>query len=350
MFDQRVLAIDIGTHSIKIVVGKQANKTVMVEDALMVQTPPGSFHDGKILNMDVLKKQIHELLKSKHISCKKAICTVESTSIIMREITLPALAKDSELHNMVHFEIEQYLPIMLSEYVIEYKILESFYEDHMKKYRILVAALPKMIAENYLNLLLELKLKPVALDIHSNAISKLFDSPIKINQKNYSLDKTVAVIDMGYTLMNLNIIEKGIPQFSRLVTFGGKDIDANIANAFHLTFEEAEGKKIDDGKLGSTAETHTTASMLNEMICISVDQWIKEIERIFQYYRTRNTGNQIDEIYLYGGSSKLSNISQYIGTLLNRPTFKIEDMSNIRTTKTIELGYFLNAIGAILRR
>lgn len=352
MLKKSILSIDIGSYTTKILVGREQGTEILIEDTIIFPTPKDAFYDGRITNDGKLIESIKSHMEKHKVKAKKAICTISSTAIITRELILP-LIKEEELSSMIGFEIQQYLPIMLNEYVIEYKIMEEIIEDGVKKARILVAALPKLIAEGYLNLLKELKLKPLALDMHANAIGKLFESPIKINNENYNLEKTVVVIDLGYNQINLNIISKGIAQFSRIIAQGGKDIDINIANAFNLSFDEAESKKMSDGSLLDNHEFTPTAAILNEIIQGVVDHWLQEIRRLFQYYTTRGSGNKIDEIYLYGGSSELKGIKEYLSGALGLPTFLIEDMSNLKASKNVravKMNNFFNAAGAIIRK
>jgi type IV pilus assembly protein PilM len=347
-----MISIDIGTHAIKIVVGKTKKNNVTIYDAFTIPTPAEAYRDGYIKNKETLKKVIHNILSKYKIKAKEAICSVESSTTITRELILPH-AKPEELGEMVRFEIEQYLPIRFDEYLIEYKILEEFQEDNIKKLRVLVVVLPKEIVEGYLSLIRRLKLKPIILDIHANAIARTFGSNFMINGTKYELDKTVTLIDIGYEYMNIAIIDKGILRFNRLVQQGGKDVDTNIANAFNLSLMDAEKRKFEHGDLEKYVESYSSANMLNELIQSNVDVWIQEIERIFQYYTSRERGNRIDEIYLYGGSSNIPNLATYINSRINIPTFKIDTMSNIKVEKKkgqINLGDYINAISALIGR
>ncbi|SHH46307.1 type IV pilus assembly protein PilM [Tepidibacter thalassicus] len=356
MFGSRVLSIDIGNKNTKIVVGRHQKNSVLVEKAMVIETPINSYRDGNILDIDSLKVVIREVLSREKIKTKKVICTVQSTSIITREIVLPVAKKEEEMKTMVQFEIEQYLPIIFDDYVVEYKILEEFTEEGIKKGRILVVALPKTIAEDYLKLINELKLTPLALDVSSNAISKLYESNVKINLENYSYDKTVSVIDIGHNYLNLDIISRGILQFSRIINIGSNDIDINIANTFNLSIEEAEKRKIEDAVLGNTelSENNLISSqILNDTLMSSIDGWIQEINRIFKYYLNRNRENKVEEIHLHGGGCEINGLLEYFEEKLNIPTLKIESMSNIKLNKTvrdIEINRYLNCIGSIIRR
>jgi type IV pilus assembly protein PilM len=307
------MAIDIGSYRIKAVVGKQQRNNIKIKNAAMIQTPLDSYEDGNILRIEELKDAILKLLEINHFYCKRTIVTIKSTFLITRELILPS-AKAEELDTMVQLEAEQYIPITLDEYVMEYRVLETLKHHDRKQLKILIAALPKRMVENYLNLLYELNLKPMALDTHSNAISKLFNMEMKINDENYNLNKTVAIMDIGHCQINIHIIAKGNLQFSRLIPVERYD------------------------------KENTTLTM---------NEWIEEAQKIFQYYTTRGTNHKIDKIFIYGGCSKIKYLSKYIEHYLNIPVVRIEKISHIKTMKTdknVELCCYLNAIAAILRK
>lgn len=352
LFPKRFLAIDIGTRNIKLIVAKENMKNIILERAIEIATPKNSFYDGEIKDANTIKNSVEKAILDNKIKCKKTICTLQSTSIITREIILP-FAKDKELKNMVLYQIEQYLPIMMDEYVIEYRILEELKEEEGKKLKLLVAAMPKKIAEGYFNLLKDMGLKPYALDINSNAISKAFNRELKINDENISLDKTVAVIDLGNTFTNITILENGIYKFSRIIEHGGRNIDLSIANSFDISIEEAEGKKIELGNLNGVKEDQLSYRILNELIVSSVEDGVDNIRRIFKFYTSRSTGNKIDAIYLYGGSSNIEGIEEFYSKMFNIPTFVIKKTNMIKFSKEIDeekIPCYINAISSILRR
>ncbi|WFD11042.1 type IV pilus assembly protein PilM [Tepidibacter hydrothermalis] len=352
MFNNKVLSIDIGNKNIKIVLGKQNKNNVSVEKAIVIETPPNSYRDGNVWDIQGLKSVINKYIKSEKIKTKKTICTVQSTSIINREIKLPLAKKEEEMNTMVRFEIEQYLPIMFDDYVIEYKILETFIEEGIKKGRITVAALPKTIAEDYLKLIKELSLTPVALDMNSNAVSKLYESKVTINDENSSLDKTVAVIDIGHTQMNLNMISNGVVEFSRVIPVGSNEIDTNIANMLNVSLEEAEKRKIENSNLNHEKGL-ISLEMLNDIVKDTVNNYMEEIRRIFRYYKNIKRENTIDEIYLHGAGSEIKGLEDYLKKELDISVVKIEKMSNVKLgkeTQDIKLNQYLNCIGSIIRK
>ncbi|WP_427339171.1 type IV pilus assembly protein PilM [Caloranaerobacter sp. DY30410] len=352
MFNREVISIDIGTRYIKIAIGREKDNSIIINNVFKIDTPSNSIKDGSILDLNSIKSSISNKILKEKIKAKRAIVTVQSSSIIKRELVLPKV-KEEELNSIINIEIEQYLPIMLSDYLIDYKVLEEFEEDNVKKVRILVVIAPKVLVEKYLKLIRELKLKPYALDINSNAISKLFSSDLLINGENYSFDKTVAVIDLGSEQINVNIISNGILSFSRLINSGGKELDINIANSFNLNLDEAEKRKIETIDLFENEIDMTSTQVLNNIAKNTIDVWIDEIDKVFNYYTSRRLGNKIDCIYLYGGSSNIKGIENYFAKKLNLTTKKISNINLVKMKNEVndkEISDFLNSVSAILRR
>ncbi len=346
MFDKEIISIDIGSQNTKIAVGRQQGNTVQLGTALMFATPANSLEDGKILDMGRLTEAIRKAISEHKIKAKKAVITIESTSIIRREIELPA-AKPEELDTMVRYEVEQYLPIMMSEYIIEYKIIDEYTAEEIKKYKLLVAAMPRTLAEDFLQMVKNLGLNPFAMDINSNAIAKLFSTKNMVGTQPYDPEKTVAILDMGHSYISLTILSKGTTRFSRLIGAGGYDIDSNLSNTFHLEIKEAEERKKKEADMNSESAN----PLVNDAVRGTVEEWITEIQRMFQYYTSRDNKNKLDEIYIYGGSSNLKGLAEHLKSQLNLPVYPIQELSSIKLGKQdIQVEYFLNAIGAMIRK
>jgi type IV pilus assembly protein PilM len=348
---RNLVSIDLGSQNIHLVSGRYNKGSIEVRKAALKHLPEGIFKDGKIEDFRTLKETIKNTIAENKIKDKNTVLTIQSTSVITRDLTLPTV-KHEELGNMVKYEIEQYLPIVSTEYIIEYTLLDEVEEGGIKQSRIQVAAMPKNMVENYLNLVKEAGLKPAALDIHSNAVAKLFSNTMAINRDTYTLDKTIAFIDMGYRSIIIHILSKGKPAFSRIITLGAREIDSEISISCNLTLEQAEARKIKETDLDSRQYVGSSSEELLDIVRSQLDIWLSEIQKIFQYYISRSTGNRIDGIYLFGGSSKLRGLPRYVEQALNIRTSKIERLGLIKTGKDIQdfnHGDYINALGGLIR-
>lgn len=347
-----VVSLDIGSHSIKLVEGKYKGNSFNIRRALTLPTPTEAIRDGRLLNIQGIKEAISAVIKEEDIKARDLVFTIESTAVITREILLPA-SKPQEIASMLEFELEQYLPVALEQYSIQKKRIEEFEENGVRKSNILVAALPKEIVNEYLSLCQQLSMTPMAMDLNANSIYKLLQLKGFFNDMGDFSNKTIAIIDIGHSFSNIVIVKYGVLKLNRLMPFGGKEIEFNIANSFNLTLEEAEDKKKSIRSLrDNLPEDNSTAGMLINILKENVDNWIRDIDRLFKYYLSRESGNKIDAIYLYGGSSRISGLAAYLRQEFQMPAYLLKDKIDAKYLNSLkgDVEDFLNPLGAIIRR
>lgn len=349
---KNVVSIDVGTNKIKLVVGKYVKDKLLIDKLLMIDTPEGAIGDGNIFNSLLLSKSIESALSLSDIKVKDMSITSNSTAIINREIIVPAATED-ELETLIKYEIQQYLPINMDDYIVQYNILEELNESNIVKYRVLVVTYPNKIAKQYYELVNNIKLKPNTLDVTFNSIKKLINSIKDVNGTEFNIGDTSAFIDMGADTLNVNIYSSGQMDFTRIIKSGGSLIDKEISRRLKIALTDAEKRKVelcDMNYEGFSEETE--AYMINDIISAVADEWIEELGRIIQFYKNKKIGNRIDKIYIYGGCSNLKGIDKYLSNKLNISVHNIESLGNVEfssTADTSDLKRYLNAIGTIIR-
>ena len=311
----------------------------------MIKTPSEVYNDGKLSLIPKLGIKLKETLKTNKMKAKQMIFTINSTSILTREIILPSV-KPEEMSEMIKYDIEQYMPVSIDEYDIEYKIIEEFEEEGSKKSKVLVAAVQKEIVLDYISLAKELGLNIVAIDITSNSVSKLFETSNLINNESYSVVNTAALIDLGYNTITVNFIANGKLQFSRVIPRGGVELEPFYLKEEVAVSAEAVTTQINRLDLFSGDE-------LNDGLKTVIDNWLQEIQRILQYYSSRSNKNTVEKVFVYGGYAGLKGIDDYFKSALGLPVLNINTISNIKVSDGLakgDLKHYLNPIGAIIRR
>jgi len=345
---RNIIAFDIGTSSIKIVEGKFYKEKLSINKLIEIPTPEGIIADGEILNALRLKDEISFALKENGIRTKDAICTTNSSLIINREVIIPRV-EEEEMETVIRYEIQQYLPINLDNYIVQYTVLDEILSDTGAKLKLNVISYPEKIAKNYYNLLLDLDLKPYALDVNYNAINKLSNYGEVTKNEGQVVGGTVAFIDMGATSINVTIFKNGKLDFTRIIKAGGFNIDYALSQSLDMSVKATESQKINKGKLEDIQENDT----LNLTIREAVDEIIEEIERLFQFYGNKVIGSIIEKVFIYGGTSNIKGLDNYMSEKLNQNIIKVGKLENIdmSTSKINDepiCGY-LNAIGSIIR-
>jgi len=340
---RKVVAFDIGSSTIKIVEGMYYKNDLTIDKYVIVPTPKDAIIDGEIKKEEELYNKLSQILKENGIKAKDATCTTNSTVIINREILIPKV-EEEEMDTVVRYEIQQYLPINLEDYILQVTILGEEVVNETNKLNVRVIAYPEKIARGYYNLLLKLDLKPYALDVNYNAVNKFINFTGINSEFEHKSNDSVAFIDLGASFIDVNIYKNGQLDFTRIIKDCGNDID-EILQRSGIKDSEMVDFKIKNINLKEELEP------LNIEVRYVIDNWIEKIEKIIQFYKNRNTENEVNKIIIFGGSSKINGMEEYmteklgIKTKINRITkiaFKSKDDGR-------PIDDFINVIGSVIR-
>lgn len=341
---RKVVAFDMGSSTLKIVEGIYYKNDLTIEKYITIPTPKGAIVDGEIKKEEELYSKLSSVLKENGIKAKYGTCTTNSSLIINREILIPKV-EEEEMETVIRYEIQQYLPINLDDYILQGTLINEQETDETTKVNIRVIAYPEKVARGYYNLLLKLQLKPYALDVNYNAINK-FINLSGVENEIINKNDAVVFIDLGASSIDVNIYNKGQLDFTRIIKDCGNEIDEMLIERNGLKAEEIKSFKAKNIDL---YEEFEPVNILTRQI---VDEWIEKIEKIIQFYKNRNMSNDLNNIFIFGGSSKLKGLEEYMTQKLGIKTkkkgvYKIAFKSN-DDGKPID--DYINVIGSIIRK
>ncbi|MGL5615356.1 MAG: type IV pilus assembly protein PilM [Sarcina sp.] len=348
--DGRFVSIDIGASFIKIVEGKHKNNQVFVTNASKIESSLEYVQNGALFSIHNIVNLIKNNIKEKNISTKDLVFAMAGSQIISREISVIYNKEISakEFRMLIVNELEQYLPINLEAYDIQYREIEKFEQNGQPRVKVLVVACPKAIVRDFLKLAEDIgeKKKPFALDITNNAITKVYKNISSINGTKVDKKEIAMFIDLGANTFNVSILNAGVLEFMRTIQGGGTQIDNEIAIKIGMHVKEAEDLKIEKCDLMSK-----TAEDYNLCTKAVVADWLDELERISNFYSNKNN-KRISKIYLYGGTAKLKGLTEAINRRLGIETVKINSVDSVDFGKSVVISnvdQYLNAIGTLIR-
>lgn len=342
---KKVVSLDIGSSNIKIVEGLYHKDVLTIKKSVNIPTPKDSVVDGDIRNKDSVIQAISVALSENKISAKDAICTTNSSLIINREFVIPKINED-EIETYVKFELQKYLSINLDDYIVQVSILDDNISENINNMKVRVIAFPRKLSDKYFYIINKLKLKPYILDVSYNSLNKILKITNKIEEKK-EYDKATVAIDFGAESVNVSIFNNNILDFTRLIKSGGNDIDDNLVDMCNMPRNKAFIEKSSNCDLMNLNEEKS-----NVIIKDIVDEWIEKIEKILNFYRSKNQNTTIDKIYIYGGSSNISGIDKYIEARLNVKTEKLIDIANkniVLKDNQVNIDNQINSLGAVIR-
>ena len=342
----KVLSIDFGSNSLKAVEGKYSKKGVVIDKSHSVKIPKRLYSDGIIEDMDQLTYLLRNDLFEKKNFTGDVHAVIDSTKVIMREITIPKVDKN-QVDAIIKYQLAEYLPVAPEEYVVNYIILGSFTDDDAEKLNILLVGIPKIIVESHFNLFKNLGLKPTVLDYSGNAINKLLYMGEKINDF-YESKGTIACVDLGYEGTGLTISKDGVLKVSRLIEGGSRGIIKEILER-HPDMNEVDiAEQLDSIKdINQQLSTTNKLYEVSEVARAGFRNTLESLDMIFRYYKTREIGNNIDLIVLHGGFSKLNGIEKLFNNFFDIQCIKLNQLSKVKFSG--ELSDYATAIGGLIR-
>lgn len=309
----QLVGLDIGSYAIK--VAELSRKTKGGADFFVVKKlgyeilPRDAIVDGTIMDTAAVAETIRMIFDENRISTKNVVISISGNSVIIKKLSLPAMEKE-ELAESIFWEAKHSIPYPFEETNVDYAILPSHLGQGQQNLDILLVAAKKDKIANYTNAIHQANKNPEAIEVDVFALL----NTIEINYPEVIHEKNICIINLGASLTNIIIAEKGIPQLFRDLPLGGSLFTENLSKELNVGFDDAEkamkGFPLENGLLDKSK----TALNLN------IQNLLEEISKTFSFYESaEGQERKTDLIFLCGG---LSNLSELSGRFENK--FNIE--------------------------
>ncbi len=325
-----VVGVDIGSHAVKVCQLKRTDKAYAVVNLGSATLPEDAVDDGTLNDPEVVGKAIAELFKNLKIKKKKIGFSISGYSVIVKKVNL-AVMTEEELEEHIQSEAEQYIPFDIDDVYLDFQDLQTNKEGSDRTDVMLVAA-KKEIVDDYLEMLEGLNLEPVIVDVDGFALENTYEY-------NYPKDENVALVDIGATKMNINIISKGTSVVARDIVVGSRQLTEQIQNTFDIEFEEAEALKLGHLPAGEKQQ------QIEEIFSTTCTQWVLEIKKAIDLYHANNADAQLTRLVLSGGGAKVAGLAEFLASETSLTVELFNPFANMTVNnKKIDADY-LNTIG-----
>lgn len=284
-----LVGLDIGSSSIKVVELKGTKQGYELVSFGLEPLAQDTVVDGAIMDAPLVTGAISSIFEQQKVKTKNVATSVSGHSVIVKRVTLPSMSEE-ELYDRIQTEASQHIPFDIADVNLSYQLLESV-DAQMD---VLLVAVKKDKILNHTNVLYQAGKTPLVVDIDAFALQNCFEV-------NYDPDpgQTVALLNVGASVMNINIVRGGIPLFTRDVSVGGNQYTDALQKELDLSFEDAERLKKGESVAG-VADEHR-ATILRSVS----DILILEIQKTFDFFRATASGENIQRIYVAGGTARV---------------------------------------------
>ena len=137
---------------------------------------------------------------------------------------------------------------------------------------------------------------------------------------DFAPEEVIAVLNVGSEMTNINIVQGGVPFFTKDLQVGGNTFVEAAQRKFNLS--QAEAMTAIRGESGSGLEVAPVVEQACEGIATA-------LERAQAYLRTAGEAGAISRILLCGGSSLTPGVPEFLGRRFNVPTEIVNPLQRI---------------------
>jgi type IV pilus assembly protein PilM len=258
---------------------------------------------------------IKELLNAQKVTTKEAVISVSGSSVIINRVSVADMT-DEELAESIKWEAEQYIPFAIDDVNVDFQKLGSGAAEGQAD--VLLVAVKKDKINDYVNLVKEAGLLPVVMDVDAFALANMYEL-------NYDMELGItALLNIGASVMNINILKDGTSIFTRDISVGGNRYTEALQRDFGLTYEDAE--KVKRGEAVANVDQEQLTSVMSSV----TDDIVTETQRSFEFFRSTTSSDKVSRVIVSGGCARIGNFTTVLSERLEIPTEVANPFKNIK--------------------
>ena len=318
---RQLVGLDIGSSAIKLVQLKESKGRYFLQKFGVKPLEPEVIVDGTVMDEGRVVSAIRELFDESNVKNKHVAISISGHAVIVKKISLPPMP-DEELEGQVKLAAEQYIPFDINEVNIDFHVLPPDPSgDRQGDMSVILVAAKKDKINELTELVKGAGLTPMVMDVDAFAIENM-------HAINYPMaqDETTALVNLGASVMNVNIIRGGSSLFTRDIPLGGNRYTEAIQREMGMSYEEAEeSKKKERAGDSGSASLGTVIDSVNGEVA-------SEVARTVDYFKTSTANAELDRVLVCGGVAKAKGLIQQLGDRMQMPVEVADPFAEIDVT------------------
>ena len=295
-----LVGVDIGSSAVKAVELKPGGRggEFHLLKLGMEPLPPEAIVDGAIMDSGAVIDAIQRLFSANKIKTNEVATSVSGNAVIVKKISLPQMTQE-ELAESIHWEAEQYIPFDIQDVALDYELVEG--SGSGGNMDVMLIAVKKDKISDYSSAISQAGKTAGVVDVDVFALQNCYEV-------NYGIDpgRVVALLNVGASIMNINIVKGGTSIFNRDIAVGGNQYTDAIQKDLNLSFEQAENLKKGARVEGAAREN------LGPILQAVSENIALEIQKTFDFFKATSSEDRIDRIFLSGGTSKVQGLQDLL--------------------------------------
>ncbi len=312
-----MVGVDIGSSSVKAVELQGKNNDFQLVSLGYEALPPDSIVDGQIMELNSVSNAIGSIFNEHKIKATKVAAGVNGHSVIVKNIVLPQMT-DDELQESFAWHAEEHIPFDISDVNLDYHVTSSSADA----IHVLMAACKRDKIANVKQAIQLAGKQPAVIDVDAFALQNCYEL-------NYDpqAGQVVALLNIGASTTNINILNGARSVFTRDATFGGNQYTSLLQKELGLTFDQAE--RVKRGMPMPEGSEHREIEPILDTVS---DILALEIQKTMDFYRAtvEDGESAVQKILVSGGGSKLKGLVEFLARRFEIPAEVFDPFRKIR--------------------
>ncbi|HEY5839249.1 MAG TPA: type IV pilus assembly protein PilM [Pyrinomonadaceae bacterium] len=294
-----MVGVDIGSSSVKAVELQGRGKDLQLLSLGFEALEADSVVDGQIIELNAVSNAISNIFNEHKIKTTQVAAGVNGHSVIVKNIVLPQMS-DGELQESFAWHAEEHIPFDISDVNLDYHVMDRSGDA----IHVLMAACKRDKVANLKQTIQLAGKQPTIIDVDAFALQNCYEL-------NYDPQpgQVVALLNIGASTTNINILNGVRSVFTRDATFGGNQYTSLLQKELGLTFDQAESVKR-GMPLPEGAEVREVGPIMDTVS----DILALEIQKTMDFYRAtvEDGDSAVQKILVSGGGSKLTGLADFL--------------------------------------
>jgi len=312
-----MVGVDIGSSSVKAVELQGKGGDLQLLNLGFETLQADSVVDGQIMELNAVSSAISSIFNEHKIKTTKVAAGVNGHSVIVKNIVLPQMSED-ELQESFAWHAEEHIPFDISDVNLDYHVMNRSAEA----IHVLLAACKRDKVANLKQAIQLAGKQPSVVDVDAFALQNCYEL-------NYDPQPghVVALLNIGASTTNINILNGVRSVFTRDATFGGNQYTSLLQKELGLTFDQAEAVK-----RGRPMPEGIEQRDISPILDTVSDILALEIQKTMDFYRaTVEEGESaVEKILVSGGGSKLKGLVEFLSRRFEVPVEMFDPFRKIK--------------------
>jgi len=290
------VGLDIGSSAIKVAELETGKDGARLLKYGVVELLPEAIVEGEIMDRQMVVEAVQNLLERCGIKQRQVATGIAGRGVIVKRITMDRL-DPKDAREAIHWEAEQHVPYDISDVSLDFEILGV--DAGPTKMQVLLVAAKKELVTTHADLIREAGLDPSLIDVNSFAVQNAAESNYE-----FAREETIAFVNVGAELTNVNIVRDGIPLYTQDLSIGGQSFIEGLQKRYQINRDEAVAA-CKEGEDAGSVDIAAAVRSFGDEIGLG-------IERSLAYLKSNGEADRVDRIFVCGGGARIRGLAHVL--------------------------------------